>query len=224
MPAKRKTSPLVWVLVVILGLLVLGGIGVIGTVAFVAHKIHQAGIDPELWQRNPGLAASKMIAAVNPNVEIVRVNDADNTITMRDKRNGRQWTMSFNDVKNGGFHMKMSGDDNSGGQGSFEIGGDASKLPSWVPQYPGSKPEVAITGSSNQGTGGTFSFSTPDSAQDVMKFYQDKATELGLKTDMVVNTAEGGSIAASEPNGRGLNVSVGQDSGHTRVTVIYGSK
>jgi hypothetical protein len=38
----RKTSPIVWVLVIVLGLFVLGGISVAAFVAFVAHRVHQA--------------------------------------------------------------------------------------------------------------------------------------------------------------------------------------
>lgn len=38
----RKTSPVVWVLVVILGLFLLGGLAFAGFVAFVAHRVHQA--------------------------------------------------------------------------------------------------------------------------------------------------------------------------------------
>lgn len=46
-PAVRKTSPIVWVLVTILGLFLLGGIAVAGFVAFVAHRVHQVvSIDP----------------------------------------------------------------------------------------------------------------------------------------------------------------------------------
>jgi hypothetical protein len=37
----RKTSPIVWVLVIVLGLFLLGGIAVAGFVAFVAHRVHQ---------------------------------------------------------------------------------------------------------------------------------------------------------------------------------------
>ena len=43
-PVARKTSPIVWVLVVILGIVVLGGIGVVGVIGFVAHRVHQAGV------------------------------------------------------------------------------------------------------------------------------------------------------------------------------------
>jgi hypothetical protein len=220
MPAQRKTSPIVWILVIILGLFVLGAVGVVGVGMFVVHKVHQAGIDPDLWHRNPGLAASKMMAAFNPNLELVRINEGDNTITMRDKRSGHEVTMSFNDVQQGRFHMNMRGDNGA----SVDIGGDASKLPSWIPAYPGAKPEVAFTGSSDQGEGGTFTFKTPDSPQDVMKFYQDQINGLGLKTYMVANTSDGGTIGASEQNGRSLNVTVGASGGQTNVTVIYGRK
>jgi len=220
MPAQRKTSPIVWILIIILGLFVVGGVAVVGVGMFVVHKVHQAGIDPDLWRRNPGLAASKMITAFNPNMELVRVNDSDGTITMRDRRTGHEVTMSFGDVQRGRFHMNMRGDNGA----NVEIGGDSSKIPSWIPAYPGSKPEVAFTGSSDQGEGGTFTFKTPDSPQDVMKFYQDKINGMGMKTNLVANTADGGTIAASGENGSSLNVTAGASGGQTSVTVIYGRK
>jgi len=43
-PPVRRTSPIVWVLVVILGLFVLGGISFAAFVAFVGHRLHQAGV------------------------------------------------------------------------------------------------------------------------------------------------------------------------------------
>jgi len=220
MQGQRKTSPIVWVLIVILGLFVLGAIGVVGTGLFVAHKFHEAGIDPEMWHTNPGLAASKMITAFNPNMEMVRINEGDRTVTMRDKRNGHEWTMSFGDVQQGRFRMNMR-DDNGG---SVQIGGDASRLPAWIPEYPGSKPDVAFTGSSDRGEGGTFTFNTPDAPQDVMKFYQDKIGELGMKANLVANSIEGGTIVATEENGRSLNITVAASGGRTGVTVIYGRK
>jgi hypothetical protein len=219
-PAPRKTSPIVWVLVIILGLFVLGGIGVVGIGMFAVHKLHQAGIDPGLWQHNPGLAASKLIAATNPDLEVLHVDEGNGTITMRNRKDGHVVTMSFNDLQHGRFHMDVRGDNGA----KLEIGGDTSKIPSWIPSYPGSKPEVAFTGSSDQGEGGTFTFKTSDSPQDVMKFYQDKIDGLGLKTNLVANTADGGTIVASEPNGRTLNVNVAASGGQTTATVVYGSK
>jgi hypothetical protein len=53
-PPVRKTSPIVWVLVILLGLLLLGGIGVAGFLAFVGHRLHQAGAGVTFDHRSDG--------------------------------------------------------------------------------------------------------------------------------------------------------------------------
>ena len=57
-----------------------------------------------------------------------------------------------------------------------------------------------------------------------MKFYTAKINELGMKADMVANSADGGTLIASEDGGRSLNVTVAASGGETSVTVIYGRK
>ncbi len=221
MPGQRKTSPIVWILVIILGLFVVGAISVVGVGMFVVHKAHQIGLDPDMWRRNPGLAASKFIAATNPDIEVLHVDEGSGTITLRNKKDGHVVTMTFDDVQHGRFHMNMRGDNGA----SLDIGGDASKIPSWIPAYPGARPLVGFSGSSDQGEGGTFTFKTSDTPQDVMKFYQDKINGLGMKTNLVANTPDGGTIAATdEGGGRSLNVTVSASGGQTGVTVIYGRK
>src|ERR1700723_2736938 len=55
MPGARKTSPLMWVLIIILGLCFLGFASCAAFGLFVAHKVKEAGVDPELWRTNPSL-------------------------------------------------------------------------------------------------------------------------------------------------------------------------
>lgn len=43
-PVARKTSPIVWVLIIVLGLFVVGGLGVVSVIALVAHRARQAGL------------------------------------------------------------------------------------------------------------------------------------------------------------------------------------
>jgi hypothetical protein len=43
-PGPRKTSPVVWILIVVLGLFVLGGIATVGVIGLVAHRARQAGL------------------------------------------------------------------------------------------------------------------------------------------------------------------------------------
>ena len=224
-PVQRKTSPLVWVLVIILGLFVLGAIGVVGTGLFIVHKVRQAGFDPELMQRNPGLAISKMIANANPDVDVLSTDEGAGKITVRDKKTGKVVTMTFDDAKNGRFSFSAQGDD--GRTASLEVGAGADQLPSWVPAYPGAKVEgtFAMKGNGEQGNGGSFGFSTSDGADKVISFYQDNCKELGLDVKMTTHTNEGGMIvAADRGETRTLQAIVSSSSGMTKVQVIYGTK
>jgi len=223
-PPKRKTSPLVWILVIILGLFLLGGIAVVGTGMFLVHKVRQAGVDPDLWRRNPGLAAGKMIAAVNPNVEVVRVNEGSGTITLRDKRTGKETTLTFDDARNGRFHI--STEDENGKRASVDFGGSASRLPSWVPLYPGTTPEVPFSGSDTNGESGSFTFTTSDPPSKIFDFYREKYRELGLQEGSTQTTTdEGGMMTGSdEGSKRSLTITVGQSNGQTTVSGLYSQK
>ena len=226
-PAKRRTSPIVWVLVIILGLFVLGCIGVVGTGLFLVHKARQAGLDPELMRRNPGLAMGKLIAAANPDAEVVSTDDNAGTITIRDRKTGKVMTMTFDQAKNGKFKLTTEGDD--GKVASVELGGGDGKLPSWVPNYPGSSTHgnFSVKGASNDGSGegGNVTFTTSDPAEKVMAFYQDKAKEMGMKVNVTTTSASGGMIIASdEDSKRSLTVVVGGGSSETTVNLTYARK
>jgi hypothetical protein len=226
-PAKRKTSPIVWILSVVLGIFVLGFVGIVGTGLFVFHKARQAGLDPDLMKRNPAAAVARMMVAANKDVDLVSEDDTAGTITVRDRKTGKVVTMNFNDAKNGRFSFSAEGDD--GKTATMQFGGGAEKLPSWIPAYPGSKPQVAFSAKGDSagdaGEGGTFTFTTPDSPSKVIAFYQDKAREMGMKVNMTTTTNEGGIVSASdEGNKRSLTITVGTESGGTNVGVLYGEK
>ncbi len=225
-PVARKTSPIVWILVIVLGLFVLGFIGVVGTGFFIARKAMQAGLDPDLMKRNPGLAVAKLITTVNPDTEVVRTDENAGTITVRDRKTGQVTTMTFDDVKSGKFNMKVQ--DENGQTATLEIGGAAGKLPSWVPNYPGSTAAGTFTikGSSNDGSGegGNFTFTTPDAPSKVMSFYEEKAKDLGMKANLTTNSPDGGMFMAADEDKRTLTVVVGKGSPETTVNVTYGAK
>jgi hypothetical protein len=219
----RKTSPVVWVLVVLLGLFMLIGLGVVGAGWFVVHKMHQAGIDPELWRRNPGLAAGKLIAATNPDLDVVRTNDSDGTITLRSRQTGKETTITFDQLRQGKITFRAQ--DDNGKTATVEFGG-SGKAPAWVPEYPGSHPTYSVRGSADSGEeGGNFTFTTDDPGSKVMAFYADKAKEMGMETKMTTTTPQGGMlIAARESDDRSLTIVVGSDAQHTTVNLTYGRK
>jgi hypothetical protein len=221
-PPKRKTSPLVWVLVIVLGLFVAGGIAVVGAGLFVVHKAKQAGLDPDLIQKNPGLAVSKMVVAANPDLEVLDANERRGTITVREKSTGKEFTLNFEDIKQGKFSMKEGG---MGKGATFEFGSGGSKLPQWIPTYPGSKLEGTFAGSSGEGSGGMGNFNTKDSPAQVISYYQDQLRSAGFKITTTASTEESSMLTAEdEGTKRTLSVTVSKGSEGTTANLIFGVK
>ena len=227
-PVAAKTSPIVWILVAVAGLFVLGVLSVMALGFFVVHKAKQAGLDPELMSRNPGLAISKLVAATNPDVTVLNTDDRAGTITLRDKKTGQVMTLSFDDVKNGKF--KMSATDEHGKTANIEIGGGAGKTPSWVPNYPGAKAEGNFTARGDDGTGkgagGVVTFTTSDAPSKVMEFYNEKITGAGMKIISTTTAGDTGMImAASDDEKKSLQVIVGKGSSNeTTIGITFGEK
>ena len=143
---KKKTSMVVWILLAIGGVIVLGIIGVVAAgVYFVKH---------------PGAAMAKVIQCRQPGIEVLDTDTGSQTLRVRDKKTGKEFTLSFDDVKNGRLKMSATGD--NGEVANVEIGGGAGKLPKWVPAYPGAKAQGNITAkgedAEGMGEGGVVTF------------------------------------------------------------------
>lgn len=215
---RRKTSPLVWVLVIVLGLFVVGGIVVVGAGIFVARTVQKAGLDPDLMRRNPGLAVSKLIAAVNPDLEVISLNEGKGVITVKEKSSGKVITLNFDDVKKGRIVVH---DDVEGKMAALEIGASADKFPSWIPAYPGAKVEGTFAVNSGDGSGGSFSYKTEDAPAKVVEFYQESLGKAGFKINTTATTSESSILAAEdEATKRSLMITATRGSVH----VIFGVK
>ena len=217
-PVKHGLSPIVWVLLIIVGIFVLGIVGLVGTGLYVAHSV----------ATNPGLFMAKIITAANPDAEVLGTDAGAQTVRIRDRKTGEEVTLSFDDIKKG--RLKFSARGKDGEMANVEIGGGEGKLPAWVPVYPGAKAQGNLTakGESADGTGegGMVSFTTPDSRSRVTAFYQAKCNEMGMSLDLSQLGTEGGMImGASEDKKRSLQVVVtGAGNGDTMFTVTYGRK
>jgi len=226
-PVARRTSPLVWVLVIVVGLFVVGFIGVVGAGVYVAHKARQAGLDPALMSRNPGLAIGKLIAAANPDAEVLKTDEGAGTITVRDKKTGKVVTVTFDQARNGGIKFTAEGE--KGETASMEFGVAANKPPDWVPIYPGATAQgtFSVRGSSadGSGTGGNYTYSTSDSAEKVFQFYENKAKDSGMTPKVTTHVGQGGMMVfADDASKRSLTIVVGEESGKTNVNITYGEK
>jgi hypothetical protein len=211
-PVKRGTSPIVWVLVIVLGLFGLGAVAIVGLGAYFAHRVQQDGVDGTI---------ARVIAAANPDVEVLRTNKGDGTVTLRERSTGKEFSIGIDAARSGKFTLRAVED---GKSASLEFGGDA-KAPSWVPQYPGSRPQAVFSakGESDRETGeaGSFFFKTPDSTSKVVEFYEQKAREL----DLPIRVSGIGTImAGNDDRGRFLKIVAVSVSDETTVNVTYGHK
>lgn len=240
---RRKTSPLVWILVAIVGFFLLVGIGVIGAGIFVVHKAKQAGLDPALMRDNPALAFTKLLAATNPDVEVVRVDEGKGLITLREKSTGKIVTMDFDAAKKGKITfqedgkppvtMETQGEGDSGGfqlksgDGTMQFGsGSAAKVPNWVPGYPGANPTNTVSMRGKDGENGSFQFTTRDSAANVAKFYEGALKQAGFRIVLQQTGEKGDGMIMAEDgaNKRNLMVTTGAGSEGTTVNVAFGVK
>jgi hypothetical protein len=192
-----------WVLVGIGGFFLLIALVVVGGIAYVA--------------KNPAMVMTKVITASNPNVEVLSVDKGSQQVVLRDKKTGKTYNISFDDVKNGRFSMK-----GSDGHSSFSIGGDA-KIPAWVPDYPGSHPQAAFAAKGDDGESGTFTFKTSDSQATVAKFYRDQFQSSGMHISSDASTGGNGTAVVAEDEAKKHTVTaiVGVDGSRTTVAVTY---
>jgi len=224
--APRKTSPIVWILLAVVGLFVLGGIAVVGTGLFLVHKVRESGLDPELMRTKPGLAMAKLLAATNPDVEVVTVDDAKGTITLRQKSTGKTTTIDFDQAKRGKFTFREDGGE------SVTIGGNQGTLPAWLPAYTNSNPRTNFSASGMQGSSASFTFETRDRPQDVVAFYQDGLRQQGFHITATSTSQNGaflsGLVSAEDETNRRTVVMTARSnssgSSGTTVSVTYHQK
>jgi hypothetical protein len=242
MPPKKKTSPWVWVGVGCGALLIIVVLVVVAGGYFVYFKAKQAGLDPELMRRNPGLAISKLVAATNPDIEVLGVDDAKGIIRVREKSTGKVMTLNFEDAKQGKFVFQEEGKDavtvDAAGKGEVKVSSEqgqvvfsqgAGKTPDWAPVYPGAAVEGNVSMQGGEGEGGSFHFTTKDASEKVIAFYESALKSAGMKVTSN-SMREGGAVSGGmvmgqdEAKKRNVMVTVGASDGATAVNVVFSTK
>jgi hypothetical protein len=191
---------------------------------YIGHKAKQAA---HMIEKNPGYAVARMIAAANPDIDVVSTNENKGTITVRDKKSGKVMTMNFADAQKGKFvfeedgkkvAVEAHGDGDKGtlelktDDGAMKFGtGSGEKMPDWLPAYPGSAPQGTFSMHNAVESSGSFHFTTKDSVQQVVSYYEDALKKAGLK----VNTN------SVQQNGTtGLGIVTAEEAGNKRRAVV----
>jgi len=219
-PVARKTSPIVWILAIVGGLLVLGMVAC-GIVGYIAVKtVQHAGFDSDLMKKNPGLAMTKMVTAMNPDLEVLSNNDRTGTVTVREKSTGKTVTYKFDpDSKT----MVIIGD--NGEQVKIGAAATGNSMPSWVPVYPGSSVEGQYSAQTAEGNTENFTFKTPDAADKITSYYQDQLKSAGFNVTLMSSGVQGGMLTAEDADKkRTILVAVGPSGASTVANLTVSEK
>ena len=237
---KKGLSPLAWVGIGCLGLLVMGGVAAVVVGVFVVGKVKDVARQVE---EDPIAATARLLAAANPDVELVEADKDARTVTFRDKKSGREFTFSYEDIQqgrvtfsSGGETAEIAVDPDAGEGGQLTVrtsegtatfgGGDvAEDVPEWVPVYPGSTPRSSFASQTPGARTGAFTFETTADLDAVLDHYAAGIERAGLSVASRTKTNEGALlVATSSDESRGLNVMASTRGGSVTVVVNFTEK
>ncbi len=220
------------------GLLVLVMIALLVVGMFVTKKVKEVAGD---FEKNPEIAAARLIVKLNPEIEEVEVDEEAGTITVRNKKSGEIYTADVDDLKEGRF--TLTGEDGKAvitagadDDGSFKItadggtmefgGGDASDVPSWIPVLPGAEVEPLFSMSSDGVSRGSVKIVTDKDVKEVLEFYRKEMEKAGFEIQTSSYSGGGESVdmltGESKDPKRSLMVNVTSDSdGKVNAAVTY---
>jgi hypothetical protein len=238
-PPKKGMSPLAWIGIGCVVILILCGVA-FGVMGFFAKRM----IDKAA--KNPGMAAAELAVKMNPDLELVNADEKNNTITIKDKKSGETTTISADDAKNnkwsikndkgtttfdasGGKGVTMKATDDKGQVTTFNAGnGTPQNLPSWLPVYPGGTVQGTYDTTNNEGRSAAFTVATKDSTDKVLEYYESQLKSAGLKTEKsTFSTAgqNGGTVTGkSDDAKREASVIISTNTSGTQAVVTFNEK
>jgi hypothetical protein len=239
-PPQQKSKTWIWVLGGCGTVILLGAIAAAVLGYFAYRKTQEFANDME---KNPALTVAKMVVAANPDVEMVSVDEGKGVIVVKDKKTGKQLTVNLEDARNGKFVFQEEGKDaltieakGEGGSGTVELksqegsmklgAGSDAEMPGWLPVYPGAAPQGNYSMKGKDGETGSFHFTTVDSIEKVMAFYEAELKAIGLTVNTTSWKASGavaGGYVTGEQksNNRNVTVTLASEKGATQVNVVF---
>ena len=245
-PGKKKISTLGWVgigcgAVVILGMIAVGAMVAAGG-WFLKNKAEE-------FEKNPTLAAAKLMVQANPELEVVESDEDAGTLTIKNTKTGEVVTMNAKDIEEGKltFTTKdgtatFDGSQNADGSGTLKVttdkgeqvvygatAGAPKNLPSWVPLYANAKVEGSYDATTPEGRNAMLTVTSSDSVDQVAEFYQSQLEAAGLKVERSSYETEGKKaimlVGKTDDDKRNASITVAtSNEGQTQAMVTFGEK
>lgn len=227
---KKGLGVWAWVAIGCVGLLVLAGAGVGIAGWMLKKKVQSMAEDPT--------ATIEMIAALNPDIEVVDRDSDAGTVTIRNKKTDETVTVSMADLAErrisfstdegeatfavdeeaGTFEMR-------GADGSTAQLGSGARVPDWVPGYPGATAEGVYASQDATTESGTFSLSTTDSLDEVFQHLRGALQDAGYKVTENRYSGSGGEgamlVGEMEDGSSTITYTLGTNEGRVQVTGGY---
>jgi hypothetical protein len=239
--AEKKGLPTIaWIGIGCGGVLLVVVIVVVLAGVFVARKVSDVAAD---FEENPVRAVATMVDKLNPDIEVVEVDEDGGTITLRDVKSGETMTVNWQDAKEGRItfssgdkEMTLSADEETGhvnitaGEGdertfSLTTGdGGTVEIPEWVPRYPGVEATGGASMEGPDGMSGGYTVEPAASVDEVVSFYRTALKEAGFELNVSTFANEGGAEGAilnGVVDARTCTVHIAREGGKTTVAVSY---
>lgn len=238
---KKGLGPLAWIGIGCGAMILIAFMVMSVGIWFGARKVKDIAKD---FEDDPAKTAAEMIVKMNPELEIVESDDSEGTITIRVKETGEITTFDYSEIEQGKLSLESSEgriafDATSEDEGAIftletdegttkvaTLGGPG-QLPAWLPEYPNAENLLTAYSEEKEGSlGGTFSFQTSDSVEEVFTYYRERLESAGLTVRETTTTLDGvvkgGAITGSDDNSkRQTTVTITPEGESTRVGVFY---
>jgi hypothetical protein len=239
-PVKKGLSPLAWIGIGCVGLLLLAGVSCSIMGYFAKRALDKVS-------KNPTMAAAQLMVRANPDLELVKADEDHNTLTVKNKKTGETTTISADDAQHGKWSIKTDKGtatfDASSGQGiniqatdekgqksttTFGGTGAPQNLPSWLPVYPGGTVQGTYDTTNAEGRTAAFTVTTSDASTKVIDYYESQLKSAGLpaeKSTYTASGATGGTVTGKSADGkREASVMVSTSNGSTQAVITFSEK
>jgi hypothetical protein len=242
-PAQKKgLGPLAWIGIGCVVLLLLAALMTATCSYFVGKKVKEVAGDLD-FEENPIRASAEMMVRLNPELDLVEVDDDEGTMTIRNKRTDEIVTLDFGDIaegrwgwttdegevtfdvnqEEGGGLVTVTTDE---GEATWGAGTASSEPPDWIPRYPGAeRSNLTFTSKTDATSAGIWTVETTDDVGSVTEFYKSRLEEDGFAVEVRTVSAPEGHLAVitakNDSNDRTVNLTVSTTGGKTTAAFQY---